>query len=184
MKKCFLIIIAAIIMVAPFLSFGQREEKTEEKTKPVMKISYSFINEYGTFAGGSIGFTGVFVNGISLNKTHLIGIGMGYEADTRAGQSMPIYVNYRYYFKGKKQFNPLINVGLGTRLTFSKSTYYSDPWENMYGYSTKLSVEQGFYCTAAGGFRVKAFTFTSGGFVKSIGDDFYAGVEIKAGFTF
>ena len=184
MKKSISVIIFAVIfMITPVLSFGQKTDNTKEEKK----ISYSFINEYGFYAGGTLGFTGVFVNGIRFNKTQdLIGIGIGYESDTRwSGKTnIPIFLNYRHYFSGKKALKPLINVGIGTRLSF----LYLPPY---YMYNTVLPYpyydEQripGLYATFATGFKVKALSFTSGVFVKSCDKDFFGGVEVKVGFTF
>ena len=179
MKKITLIIFAALFMAMPILTYAQQESSPKEEPKAEKKISYSFINEYGLFVGGTVGFTGVFVNGIRFNKTQdLLGIGLGYELDSRAGQSMPIYVNYRHYFPSKNMLKPLINVGVGARLTFDNYCY--DCW----GGKSGITVMPGMYATIAGGFKVKAFTFTSGAFLKSVQEDFYAGFEIKCGFTF
>ena len=176
MKKITLIILAALFMAMPILTYAQQESSPKEEPKAEKKISYSFINEYGLFVGGTVGFTGIFVNGIRFNKTQdLLGIGLGYELDSRAGQSMPIYVNYRHYFPSKNMLKPLINVGIGTRLIIDNLSW---------GESLDLAVMPGMYATISGGFKVKAFTFTSGAFLKSVQEDFYAGFEIKCGFTF
>ena len=180
MKKITLIILAVLFMAMPVLTYAQQESSPKEEPKEEKKISYSFINEYGFYAGGTVGFAGVFVNGIRFNKTQdLIGIGLGYEFDIRAGQSMPIYVNYRHYFSHKKILKPLINVGVGARLIFD-DYYCYDCWSD----GPSITVMPGLYATIAGGFKVKAFTFTSGAFLKSVQEDFYAGFEVKAGFTF
>jgi len=103
MKKILSIIIVAIFMAIPVLSFAQQETKTEN-TEAEKKLSYTFINEYGFYTGSTIGFTGVFVNGIRFNKTQdVLGIGIGYEIDTRSSrysysyggvQSVPLFVNF------------------------------------------------------------------------------------------
>jgi len=182
MKKITLIVFAIIFLATPLLSFGQEETPANESTKTGKKISYVFINEYGTFMGGAIGFTGVFVNGISINKQDVVGIGVGYEVDTRSEQSIPIYVNYRHYFPGKRALKPLVNFAIGTRLSFWTDYGYRDPF-NYYPIS-KSMVTPGLYATMAAGFRVKAFSFTSGFFMKSCDADFFGGVEVKVGFTF
>ena len=184
MKKILLIIFAAILIATPILSFGQQETSTNENTEK--NISYSFINEYGFFGGGTFGFTSVFINGIRFNKTQdLIGIGIGYEADFRSEQSLPIFVNYRHYFPAmgkKKQLQPLVNVGLGVRISFWEEWLYGDPY---YYYShSRQRVTPGLYATVASGFKVKAFSFTSGFFMKSWNDEYFGGVEVKVGFTF
>ncbi|MCL2435638.1 MAG: hypothetical protein FWD09_05820, partial [Lentimicrobiaceae bacterium] len=92
MKKFILIIFAAILMAMPTIIFGQQETSTKENTEKEKTISYSFINEYGFYGGGTFGGAGIFVNGIRFNKTQdMIGIGIGYEADFRSSQSIPIF---------------------------------------------------------------------------------------------
>jgi len=188
MKNRFLIFFAIVFMVVPTLSFGQSETKPDENTNQEKKISYSFINEYGTSFGGAFGFATVFVNGIRFNKTQdLIGIGVGYEIDTRSENSIPIFVNYRHYF-GNKTFKPLVNVGIGARISIWDE-WISYPYIDYYdgccwgGYPVQR-VTPGIYATVAGGFKVKAFSLTSGFFVKSWNDEYFAGFEVKVGFTF
>ncbi|MCL2290298.1 MAG: hypothetical protein FWC34_06295 [Bacteroidetes bacterium] len=192
MKNFLLVIFAAAFMAMPILSYGQQEVQTNESAEK--RISYSFINEYGFFGGGTFGFTGVFINGIRFNKTQdLIGIGVGYEADFRSQQSVPFFVNYRHYFPGKKKLKPLVNVGIGLRVSFwqdwtnwyepyydENGVYLYDMW---YGYS-KQRVTPGLYATMAAGFKVRALSFTSGLFMKSWNNEYFGGVEVKVGFTF
>jgi hypothetical protein len=181
MKNILLIIF--IVIVA--LSFGQGTTVINESPeKEKKKISYSFINEYGFGIGRSFEYgylwwetVGVFVNGIRFNKTQdEIGIGVGSEYMLFLSQSFPIFLNYRHYFPSKKDIKPLINIGVGTRLNFYRG---HEPWQDR-----KLHCFPGLYSTVAIGFKVKAFSFTSGGFLKSWGDSFYSGGEIKMGFTF
>ena len=186
MKKITFILFATIFLALPFLSFGQEEATTKETTKTEKKVSYTFINEYGTYMGGSIGFIGVFVNGISIKKQDVIGIGVGYEVDTRAENNIPLYVNYRHYFPGKRALKPLVNFAIGTRLSFWPDYDYcpycgNDPF--IYP-EPKSRVTAGLYATMAAGFRVKAFSFTSGFFMKSWNDEYFGGIEVKVGFTF
>jgi hypothetical protein len=187
MKKSLIIFIAIVFMAAPILSFGQSDTTIINNEKKEKKISFSFINEYGLYAGGTIGFAGIFVNGFKINKTQdLIGIGTGYEIDSRTFQNMPIFVNYRHYFNARKKIEPLLNLGIGTRLAFEQ--YQRNNYDGDYFYdplkTPKIKVTPGIYATLAAGFKVKAFTFTSGAFLKSYDTDFFAGFEIKTGFTF
>jgi len=194
MKKFFLIVFAIVFMAAPVLSYGQQEIQAKEDAKTEKQISYSFINEYGFFGGGTFGFTGIFVNGIRFNKTQdLIGIGLGYEADFRSEQSVPIFFNYRHYFPGKKKLQPLVNFAIGARISFWQEWFnycepYYDGYGNYYDYwcggYTKQRVTAGLYATIAAGFKVKALSFTSGFFLKSWNDEYFGGVEVKVGFTF
>ena len=202
MKKFILIIFAAILMAMPTIIFGQQETSTKENTEKEKTISYSFINEYGFYGGGTFGGAGIFVNGIRFNKTQdMIGIGIGYEADFRSSQSIPIFFNYRHYFpgRGKKNLQPLVNIGLGMRISFwEKWTYWTEPCDNencrYYGYyyehyehwfsSSVQRVTPGLYVTMAAGFKVKALSFTSGFFMKSWNNEYFGGIEAKVGFTF
>jgi hypothetical protein len=196
MKKLFIIIFAAFFVAAPLLTFGQEEAtKPEEKSEQSKDgkhcskcekccASYSFISEYGIFFGQGVGFTGVLVNGVSLKKKDLIGIGLGYEIDTWSEQSFPIFVNYRHYFPSKSILKMFINVGVGTRLTVWEQwidTYHGAL--SSWGYSKK-KLDPGFNGTLAAGFRIKNASISTGFFVKSWGRDFFGGAEIKGGFTF
>ncbi|MDR0206584.1 MAG: hypothetical protein LBI45_04940 [Bacteroidales bacterium] len=200
MKK--LSIIAFILLMAvPFFSFGQNETKTSENSKPEKFASYTFINEYGIYFGNTVGFTSIFVNGVRFNKTQdVLGIGIGYEIDTysesryywigiEGAQNVPIFINYRHYFPGKRAFKPLVNVATGIRLNFWRE--YSNGWiwiDNPYYdspyYFNEPYFSLGFYGTVAAGFKVKALSFTSGFFLKSWDGFFYGGMEMKVGFTF
>jgi hypothetical protein len=194
MKKIFLIIFAIIFLVIPFFSFGQSETDKGENLQSESKIVYSFINEYGFSLGGTFGFTGIFVNGIRFTKTQdLIGIGIGYEWDSQSEQSLPIFINYRHYFPAKRILKPLVNIGAGIRISFwDEWISWNEPWfdeygnywhDRWYGYS-ESRITPGLYLTMAAGFKVKAFSFTSGFFLKSCEKNFFGGVEAKVGFTF
>ena len=111
-KKNYLSIIFILVSV---FCFGQEIPKIENLPKE-KKISYSFITEHGIYMWWA-GYTGIFVNGICLNKTQdLVGIGIGLEYDIASGPSYPIFVNYRHYFPSKAKLEPLINIAIGTRL--------------------------------------------------------------------
>jgi len=175
MKKLFII----IFIITPTLIFGQEITAIGENSEKEKKISYLFINEYGFSIGfDTDGFLGaemnsVFVNGIRFNKTQdEIGIGIGYDYYYSTKQFLPIFLNYRHYFPSKKNLTPLVNIGIGTRL------YTIFPRYEV--------VSTGLYSTFATGFKINAFSFTAGFFVKSCFWDFmyYGGVEVKAGFTF
>jgi len=194
MKKTTVIIFAILFMAIPLLSFGQKETSTNEKDNTECKISYTFINEYGYFLGGGVGFTGVFVNGISIKKQNVLGIGIGYEIDTHCEQNVPLFFNFRHYFPSKRAVKPLVNVGIGTRISFWES--YASEWCGTRGDGYIDSdlflmnaypiqrVAFGLYSTIAAGFKVKTFSFTSGFFLKSWNDQFFGGVELKVGYTF
>ena len=183
MKRVTHFIFAIILTATPILSFGQDTTITSENSKKEKKISYSLINEYGFFIGKTKyfpfflpGVTGIFVNGIRFDETqNEIGIGVGTEfVMDSPWRFFPVYLNYRHYYQGKGNKKPLINIGVGTLLTLQR-----DPYLNEVPPCTA-----GLYTTIAGGFKAKAFSFTSGIFLKSSDGDFVGGVEIKAGFTF
>ena len=175
MKNTFRIIFV-IFIITPTLSFGQESNAIGKCLGNEQKMSYSFISEYGLGIGGffddghfSLELTGVLINGISFNKKQdMIGIGVGSELYyVVLAQTFPIFVNYRHYFPSKTNFNPLINVALGTRVSI---------WGNA-----------GLYSIIAYGFRHKSLSFTTGMFMKSWGVDiggFAGGLEIKVGYTF
>jgi hypothetical protein len=209
MKRITSISIAILMLAIHTVSFGQSEIKTDVNNEPEKRIVYTFINEYGFYAGNAFGFTGVFVNGIRFTKTQdVIGIGIGYEIGTdpyqtkyfdypyyyntvENAQHIPVFVNFRHYFPGKKAFKPLVNVAIGTRISFWKESYWNwcyidEPWNHSPYYcgEPKQRVVAGLYATAAAGFKVKTFSFTSGLFVKSWNAKYFGGFEMKVGFTF
>jgi hypothetical protein len=153
------------------------------------KITYNFINEYGFFLGKNVGWTGVFINGISIKQNDAIGIGLGYGLNTGSFQEVPIFLNYRHYFDTGKKLKPLVNVAAGIGLHFwteeqeipsviNGYTYYDFIEENCSGV--------GLYATLSGGFRVKALSFTGGFFFRTFPSQqgFNGGIEAKIGYTF
>ena len=176
----------AVVLVALFcgistLSAQQQQEK---------KVAYSFINEYGFFLGRHVGWTGVFVNGVAINQNDLIGIGIGYGLNTGSHQEMPLYLNYRHYFDRGRTLKPCINVAAGVGLHFWEEDVLV-PFINDYGYEstywdTENRMGAGLYATIAGGFRVKAFSFTGGFFFRTFpsNNHFSGGIEAKVGYTF
>jgi hypothetical protein len=171
------IIALLILVLTTQVSFSQNGSDFKPK--------YSFINEYGYFFGGGsntgiFGMTGVFVNGVRFHQNHFLGIGLGYESDFTNGQSIPIFLNYRYFFNTQKKLKPLINIGIGTRLsTWEDVNIYwpADYYQPIYHHAF------GFYTTVAAGFNAGAFSLTSGLFLKTVGDEAVAGFEIKVGYT-
>jgi hypothetical protein len=171
------IIALFILVLTTQVSFSQNGSDFKPK--------YSFINEYGYFFGGGtntgiFGMTGVFVNGVRFHQNHFLGIGLGYESDFTDGQSIPMFLNYRYFFNTQKKLKPLINIGLGARLS-TWEDYIYDP----YFYTEEIIYNHAFglYTTVAAGFNAGAFSLTSGLFLKTVGDEAIAGFEIKVGYT-
>jgi hypothetical protein len=163
-----------------------------QTTTPEKKISYNMINEYGFFLGGTCGFNGIFVNSIKFNRTNdLLGIGVGYSIDTDNGQGIPLFLNYRHYFDRPRAVKPLINIAAGTTFNFWNDYYwYDDPYyvgnDVIYGEPVK-GHGFGLYATIASGFKVKAFSFTAGFFLRTSPyyyNNFNGGIDVKVGYTF
>ena len=155
------------------------------------KIAYNFINEYGFFVGRNVGLTGVFVNGISIKQNDNIGIGVGYGLNTGTFQEIPLFFNYRHYFDRGRKLNPLINIAAGVGFHFWTDEYelydHNDPFGYpMYNYVEENKHGIGLYSTIAGGFRVKALSFTGGFFFRTFPSvkGFSGGIEAKIGYTF
>ena len=154
------------------------------------KIAYNFINEYGFFVGKNVGWTGVFINGISIKENDAIGIGVGYGLNTATYQEVPVFLNYRHYFDRGRKLKPLINIAAGVGLHFWTDEYpYSVTDPNgfqYYEYGEENKHGIGLYSTIAGGFRVKALSFTGGFFFRTFPSvkGFNGGIEAKIGYTF
>lgn len=185
MKKNILRTIVGILVVLlcgiSTLSAQEQQEK---------KVTYNFINEYGFFVGRQVGWSGVFVNGIAIQQTDLIGLGIGYGLNTGTFQEMPIFLNYRHYFDRGKRLKPCINVAAGVGLHFWEEDVMV-PQTNEYGYQyydwdTENHTGVGLYATIAGGFKVKALSFTGGFFFRTFPNNnrFSGGIEAKIGYTF
>ncbi len=181
------IILFAIALFS--INLASAQEQTEKK------ITYNFINEYGTLISKNVGFTSVFVNGIKINNSDAIGIGVGYGINTISYQEVPLFLNYRHYFQRGRKVIPLINVAIGTAANFwdedirTLVPYYNPDgtvaghnWE----YYTLHKHGFGLYSTVASGFSVKAFSFTAGLFFRTFPREreFNGGVEVKVGYTF
>ena len=166
-KNRFLLILI-VFFTMPTLSFGQ---DTTINVNNLPKSSYVFITEHGMSLGGDIvSYTGVFINNICFNKTSdIVGLGVGVEYGIASGLSIPIFANYRRYFPSNRNLKPLLNIAIGSRLT---------AW-----YGVNGTWRPDFYSTIASGFRVKAFSFTSGLYIKSLDGVFWGGFEIKLGYV-
>jgi len=125
----------------------ERKPKAGETVKPVR---YSNITEIGLILAGEGGLFGLTtVNGISINRKHLIGVGLGLGlgdiTHVDEFRFFPdgyafIYANYRIYFKPDKNFSPFINLAAGVA----------------------LEMKTGVYSSITGGFRYKYFSLTGG----------------------
>ena len=135
------LILAAAFLTATMSLFAQESEKNE-------KIKYSNVTEFGFSTASPKGFSfeATTAHGFSLEKQHHFGLGTGigvwYNSVSNRGNTyMPIFFNYRFYFKPNKTFSPHINVAVGG-----------------------LAIEDvaGIYSAITMGFRSGAFSFSSG----------------------
>ncbi len=177
----------AVLCIAFLCGLGSLSAQEQQEKK----IAYNFINEYGFFVGKNVGWTGVFVNGIAINQNDAVGIGVGYGLNTGAFQEIPLFLNYRHYFERGRKLKPLINIAAGVGFhfwteEFSRPIY--GPNENFlyYEYDEENKQGVGMYATIAGGFRVKALSFTGGFFFRTFPNEkgFSGGIEAKVGYTF
>jgi len=130
-------------MFASVLSFAQNNESQES-------IKYSNITEFGFFTASprSFSFEATTVQGFSFDKQHCIGLGIGIGTNTcvsyqygDATTYMPVFVNYRFYFKPDRKRSPHFNVALG---------------------GVVIDEGGGFYSALTSGFRAGKFSFSSG----------------------
>ncbi|MCL2131195.1 MAG: hypothetical protein FWH36_01880 [Lentimicrobiaceae bacterium] len=144
--------LALSILAASVSLFAQENENKE-------KFRYSNITEFGFISASPKGISleAITVQGFSIDKTHHLGLGLGmgenfypytetsYGLDysyTETAPYMPVFLNYRFYFKPNKVFSPHINIALGGLLS-----------EEMSG---------GFYSVLTMGFKAGKFSFSSG----------------------
>ena len=180
MKVVKVFVLAAFLFVSACLSAQENES-----------ISYSNVTEFGliTASPKGAGLEATTAHGIALNKTHLlgfgVGIGMSWHRENNTAY-MPIFFNYRCYFKPNNSFSPHVNVSLGALV----------PRDGM-----------GIYSSVTMGFRAGKFSFSSGlSFTPIYGEDRYGygygywhsapikpinnswyypfGITLKGGFTF
>lgn len=176
--KTIVVLLVAILCGTATLS-AQEQQEQQNKT-----IAFNFINEYGFFVGRHVGWTGVFINGIAIKQTDLIGLGVGYGLNTASFQEIPIFLNYRHYFERGRKLKPCINAaaGIGMHIWDDRDYAYYNDYEQYDGGKT---FGVGLYATIAGGFRVKALSFTGGFFFRTFPtDSFTGGIEAKIGYTF
>jgi len=144
----------------------------ENETKE--NITYSNITEFGfiTASPKGIAFEATTAHGFSIDKTHHLGLGIGigtsmgvttYEgynsssARTSWAAYMPVFLNYRFYFKPEKSFSPHVNVAVGGLI----------PKEGF-----------GIYSSITMGFRAGKFSFSSGISMLAIQREYFEYREI------
>jgi hypothetical protein len=159
------------------------QELYEVETENGKAIRYSNITEIGVIGFANIWdiLGGTTVNGISINKEHFVGMGLG------AGLGrfphvystiyFPLYANYRFYFISNGKSSPHIDLAVGGILSNGNN---------------------GFYSSFAIGFRARNFSFSLGmpfiamscqvenRIYKTIEHhwDYLYGGTVKIGFTF
>ena len=118
----------------------------ENETKKT--FAYSNISEFGIMVASpwNIAFEATTVHGFSVVQKHHIGLGFGLGlALLRYDETgyIPLFVNYRFYFKSSKTIYPHINVAIG-------------------GLIVEAEGENGIYTSLTAGFRVGMFSFSTG----------------------
>ncbi len=134
--------IAIILAISSLYSYAQDQQSVNAK--------YSISIEDGILASvHHFGIEKTVVNGVAINRKHVVGIGIGFGFGTFSINNDPMYcplfANYRYYFT-PGDFSPHINFSLGG-IIFSEG--------------------QGLYSTLMAGFRKYKFTFSSGIFFQA-----------------
>lgn len=137
--------LAALLLASVSLSAQEQEEAKESQEA----ITYSNITEFGfiTTSIRGISFEGTTAHGIAINKTHYIGLGFGiggcFYSSTFGNPFgyMPVFLNYRFYFKPEKVFSPHVNVSAGGLIL-----------DNGYGVYSSITM----------GFKAGKFSFSSG----------------------
>ena len=149
MKIRALIVTSSFLLASISLS-AQKKESTE--------VKYSIIGEFGMVGAGlkGIGIETTVVHGISFNKQHLVGLGIGFgdnfysvkysspystSISTTSAVYTPVFINYRFYFKPEKMFSPHINMAIGGL------------W---------IERGEGVFSSLTMGFKVGMFSFASG----------------------
>ena len=118
-------------------------------SEPNESIRYSNVTEFGfvTASPQGVGLEATTAHGISLNKQHHFGLGFGIGVSFRRNSNpnpvtyMPVFLNYRLYFRPEKTFSPHVNISAG-------------------GIALEESV--GGYASITMGFRAGKFSFSSG----------------------
>jgi len=153
------LVLATFLLVS--VSLAAQENETGETKKT---YAYSNVTEMGiiTASPRGVGIEVTTANGVSIVKQHHLGLGLGIGACFhRYGgvfAYMPVFANYRYYFKPGKTFSPHVNASLGG-MVLDK------------GYGIYSSLTMGFRVETKGfgylygyglGFGAGNFTFSTG----------------------
>ena len=168
--------VQTLTLVAAFLLAGFSLSAQEDEAKET--IRYSNVTEFGftTASPRGISLEATTAHGISIEKQHCFGLGTGigvnflnrnsYNYTNRTTVYMPVFFNYRLYFKPEKTFSPHVNIAVGG-LVLEEGT--------------------GIYSSIAMGFKAGSFSFSSGlSFMPFCTDEWYYpfGMTLKVGFSF
>ena len=151
------LVLTAFLLV--LVSLAAQESETGETKKT---YAYSNVTEMGiiTASPRGVGMEVTTANGVSIYKQHHLGLGLGIGACFhRYGgifTYMPVFANYRYYFKPEKTFSPHINASLGG-MVLDK------------GYGIYSSLTMGFRVETKGFGYPYGFGFAAGNFTFSTG---------------
>ena len=144
-------------LITAFLSASVSLFSQENETKG--SLTYSNITEFGFFTTSpqGVAFEATTTQGFSIDKTHHLGLGIGigfnnYKTTTIIHYNysssdkytifyMPVFVNYRFYFKPHKTFSPHLNIAVG---------------------GTMVEEGAGIYSAITMGFKAGKFSFSSG----------------------
>ena len=149
---------ARVIITAAFLAASISLIAQENGTKE--KITYSNVTEFGllTASPKGVAFEATTAHGVSFDKQHNLGLGFGIgvrlytttysdpyyfytSKRTNTNVYMPIFLNYRLYFRPEKTFSPHMNIAVGGLMQ-------ADDGKGMYSSITM-------------GFRAGKFSFSS-----------------------
>ena len=130
-------IFSVVFLLASVSLSAQKNEK---------RFVYSNITEIGLSALNFEGFSyeATSVHGILLDKKHNLGIGIGFGFNMPQNSNVayiPLFFNYRFYFKPDKTLSPHVNIAVGGLV--AKEGY-------------------GVYSSITMGFRIRKFSFSSG----------------------
>ena len=192
--KARIIITAICFSLFSFANAQEQEQTQEQKQEQTSKIRYSMITEGGmlTASPWSIALEATSVNGISINKHHLVGLGIGIGFSMNKNYSdggvpyTPVFLNYRYRFNPDKKFSPHINVAAGSLIMEDGVGAYS---AFTAGFTAgKFSFSSGLSLFALNGYARKTYTFYDPYYSSvTIAEEkwFYPfGFVVKVGFAF
>ena len=154
------VFVFAAFLLAASVSLSAQETKEN--------IAYSNITEFGFFTTSpkGIAIEATTVQGFSIDKIHHLGLGFGIGGCIYSGFGgayMPLFMNYRLYFKPEKSFSPHVNAALGGLITVDGG---------------------GVYSALTMGFISGNFSFSSGVSLMLFDGDLPFGITIKCGFSF